>query len=145
MTWWLALIVLAASILDDVLYVFFVNQIFKKRKWRAGLLSGMLTGLVSFEGFMQYTELRAYVIPNAIGSVIGCMLAMWVEERWFRKMIEMKANCPICGRFVTSVVAEVTEGGLESVWGICSMHGKINLKGWNYDDFIPRKIVKGGQ
>lgn len=145
MTWWLALIVLAASILDDVLYVFFVNQIFKKRKWRASLLSGMLTGIVSFEGIMQYTELRAYVLPNMIGSVIGCMLAMWIEEKWFSRQIEMKVNCPICGKFCVGVIAEVADYGLESVWGTCKAHGKVPLKGWNYEDFVPKRIVKGGQ
>ena len=145
MIWWVALLVFITSILDDILYVFFVNQIFKRRKWRAALLSGVLTGLVSFEGFMQYTELRIYVVPNIIGSVVGCMLAMWVEARWFSKQIEMKVNCPICGKFCVGVTAEVADYGLESVWGTCKVHGKVPLKGWHYEDFIPKKIIKGGQ
>ena len=105
----------------------------------------MLTGLVSFEGIMQYTELRAYIIPNTVGSIVGCMLAMWIEERWFSRRVELKVNCPVCGKFCIGVVAELADYGLESVYGTCKVHGKVPLKGWNYEDFIPKRIVKGGQ
>ncbi len=79
---WIALAVLLASIGDDILYVFFIRRVMKGSKLSAAILSGILTAVVGFEGYFQYAVNPAYILVNALGSSIGCPLAMWVETKY---------------------------------------------------------------
>lgn len=139
---WIALLVFLCSVLDDVLYIFFVQCIVRRRVVHASLLSGSLTGMVSFEVIM-YSGMHQYAIPNILGSIIGTPLAMWVESKWFSRTVEcpMRSNCPKCGRICSDIVAELNERGLGKVHGLCKKDGKVELSGWSYDDFVTKRLV----
>jgi uncharacterized protein YebE (UPF0316 family) len=85
MVWWIVLAVFLASVLDDILYVFFVRRIMDGSRLSAALLSGALTMIVSLEGYAQYAVHPGYIVANAFGSSVGCPLAMYIEEKWPRK------------------------------------------------------------
>jgi len=139
----IAILVFLCSVADDVMYVFFVQFIMRKKVIPASVLSGLLTGLVSF-GVMMYADLHAYVLPNIIGSVLGTPLAMWVDRKYFSRSVEkqMKANCPKCGRICSDITAELNERGIGKVTGFCKVHGRESLSGWDYGDFAPKKVVQ---
>jgi hypothetical protein len=77
---WMAILIFILSIADDVLVILFLRRVVAGKRGIAGLLSGALTGLISFEVVIYATE-PIYVIPNCMGSVIGTWLAMWLEEK----------------------------------------------------------------
>ncbi len=82
---WIALLVFFCSVGDDLLYVYFVRRVIKGDKLMAAALSGILTAVVSFEGYWQYSQNIGYAVANALGSAVGCPLAIWLEDRQHKK------------------------------------------------------------
>jgi hypothetical protein len=80
MTWWLALIVFALSVADDILVVIYFRRVVAGKRISASILSGALTVLISLEVFI-YVSAWQYILPNALGSVIGTWLALKLEDR----------------------------------------------------------------
>lgn len=78
---WIAIAVFSASVLDDLLYVFFVRRVMRGSMLSAALLSGLMTALVSWEGYWQYANNWKYAFFNSIGSVVGCPLAMFIDDK----------------------------------------------------------------
>jgi predicted nucleic-acid-binding Zn-ribbon protein len=67
-------------------------------------------------------------------------------------MIEnAKANrlihqCPKCGKFLKQIIATVNGNEeITQVTGICHTHHKVEIKDWNYDEFVDKPIVQGYQ
>jgi hypothetical protein len=84
MNFWVALAIFLISVLDDILYVFFVRRVMQGSKFTAALLSGILTALVSVEGYAQFVVHPGYIVVNSMGSAVGCPVAMLLED-WLPK------------------------------------------------------------
>jgi hypothetical protein len=98
--WW-ALVIFFFSILDDILCVLYLRRTnAPDKKLQAGLLSGLLTGLISVE-VLIYTSDSYLVIPNMLGSAIGTPLAIWADERWPAKKARDSK-----GKFKKSITAK---------------------------------------
>lgn len=80
MTWWLALLILVLSIVDDIGVVFYLRRVVSDKRGMAAILSGLLTGIISLE-VVIYAVDPIYIPFNCIGSVIGTWLAMWLDDR----------------------------------------------------------------
>jgi hypothetical protein len=81
MVLWIAITVFLVSVADDILYVFFVRRVMRGSRWSAAILSGVITAMVSWEGYWQYAHDWHYAIINAMGSSVGCPIAMYLEDR----------------------------------------------------------------
>lgn len=81
---WLVILIFLLSVLDDILYVFFVRRVMQGSRFTAAILSGVLTALVSVEGYASFVVHPGYIVVNSMGSVVGCPLAMMLEE-WLPK------------------------------------------------------------
>jgi hypothetical protein len=77
---WLALAIFFMSIADDVAVVVYLRRVVAGKRRSASLLSGALTILISLEVFI-YVSAWQYIFFNAIGSVVGTWIAIWLEER----------------------------------------------------------------
>ncbi len=77
---WLALAIFLLSVGDDILVVYYLRRVITGRRVAASLLSGALTILISLEVFV-YVSNWQYILPNALGSVIGTWLALRIEEK----------------------------------------------------------------
>ena len=75
----IALLILFLSITDDILVVFYMRRVIHGEKIWAGVLSGIVTSIVCLE-VIFYAPEPAYIPFNAIGSVIGTPLAMWIDD-----------------------------------------------------------------
>lgn len=81
---WLTGLIFTLSAADDVLAVFYVRRVNApgtKSRVQAALISGLLTALICVE-VLVYTSAWVYLIPNALGSVLGTWLAMWVDDKY---------------------------------------------------------------
>lgn len=131
MNLWLAFSILILSILDDVGAVLYVRRIVRGSRFSACLISGGLTALISVE-VLIYVSDPIYVVFNSCGSVIGTLLALWMDNKWPSKSkIRMHLNCPKCGKICSNPVAEITSRGIGKVSGLCKTHGIVDLgTGW---------------
>jgi hypothetical protein len=77
---WIALIVFGLSILDDVVVVVYMRRVVSGKRLPAALLSGALTALICLE-VLIYVNDWIYFAPNALGSIVGTWIALWLEER----------------------------------------------------------------
>ncbi len=77
---WLALVIFLLSVADDILVVYYLRRVIAGRRVAASLLSGALTILISLEVFV-YVSNWQYILPNAMGSVVGTWIALKIEER----------------------------------------------------------------
>jgi len=77
---WIAFIVFGLSILDDVVVVIYMRRVVSGKRLPAALLSGALTALICLE-VLIYVRDWIYFAPNALGSIVGTWLALWMEER----------------------------------------------------------------
>lgn len=107
MTWWISVLVFLASVVDDIFYVFFVRRVMDGSKFTAACLSALLTAIVSLEGYAQYAVHPGYIVANAMGSAVGCPLAMWWEERFPRKRARNKKT----GQFKPRPIAPYFQQG----------------------------------
>ena len=80
MSLFLALGIFLLSVGDDILVVIYLRRVIAGRRVAASLLSGALTVLISLEVFI-YVSAWQYILPNALGSVIGTWLALRIEEK----------------------------------------------------------------
>jgi hypothetical protein len=78
MIWW-AIFVFVLSVIDDLLAVIYIRRVATGKRISAALMSGALTGLISAEVLIYVSE-WLLIIPNALGSVAGTWLALWLEE-----------------------------------------------------------------
>ena len=106
---WIALAVFLTSVADDILYVFFVRRVMNGSRFTAAILSGVLTGLVSLEGYAQYAMHLGYIVANTLGSSVGCPIAMYIEEHWPRK--KKKPRDKKTGRFKPSPTTSAFQKG----------------------------------
>jgi hypothetical protein len=81
---WIGLLILALSIVDDLLVVFYMRRVISGDRVWAGILSGVVTSVVCLEVVLYAPE--PYYIPfNAFGSVIGTPLAMFLDDKLPRR------------------------------------------------------------
>jgi hypothetical protein len=108
MVLWLAALIFILSIADDVLCVLFVRRVnAPDKKFQAGLLSGLLTALISME-VLIYTTDWCYVPFNAAGSAIGTPIAIWADSKWPAKKARDEK-----GKFKKPVITSDTVIGVE--------------------------------
>lgn len=101
MSWLIGLLVFFLSVGDDILAVFYLRRVVNGKKYVAGILSGLLTGLISLE-VVLYVGDPIYVAFNVAGSCIGTPLAMYVDDIWPPKKRRTKQ-----GRFKPNPPAEI--------------------------------------
>jgi len=77
---WLALAIFLLSITDDIAVVIYLRRVVAGKRRSASLLSGALTVLISLEIFIYVSD-WIYILPNAIGSIVGTWIALWLEEK----------------------------------------------------------------
>jgi hypothetical protein len=77
---WLAITIFVLSVTDDCLAVWYLRRVVQGRRLVSGLLSGLLTGLISLE-VVIYAADPVYVPFNCAGSIVGTVLALWLDER----------------------------------------------------------------
>jgi hypothetical protein len=132
MNLWLALAIFLLSVTDDLLVVWYMRRVVAGKRGIAGLISGILTALISLEVCIYATDVL-YIPFNCIGSVIGTWLAIWIDTKWpSLKEISMRVHCPQCGRICKDIMAEITTNGIGGVTGTCKKHGRVALgHGWS--------------
>lgn len=130
----LAIAIFFLSISDDVLVVWYMRRVIAGKKRMAGIISGLLTGLISLEVVIYATDI-SYVPFNCAGSIIGTWLAMWVDSKWPSKQeISMRVHCPQCGKICKDIMAGITSRGIGTVTGMCKTHGRVDLgRGWSLE------------
>ena len=109
---WLVIAIFLMSAGDDVLAVLYVRRVNSpgaRARVQAAAVSGLLTVLICLEVIVYTSDIR-YIIPNALGSIVGTWLAMLVDD-WFppKKARDSK------GKFKTPVtipqaIVEVEKG-----------------------------------
>ena len=97
----IGMLVFLLSVSDDLLAVFYLRRVVNGKKYVAGILSGLLTGLISFE-VVLYVSDPVYVAFNVAGSCVGTPLAMWADDKWPKSRKRDKQ-----GRFKPAPPAEI--------------------------------------
>jgi hypothetical protein len=75
-----ALAIFTLSVADDCLAVWYLRRVVQGRRLVSGMLSGLLTGMISLE-VVIYAADPVYIPFNCAGSIVGTVLAMWLDDR----------------------------------------------------------------
>jgi hypothetical protein len=108
---WLAIAIFLLSVGDDMLAVLYVRRVnAPDSRLQACAISGLLTAMICLE-VVVYTSELLYIVPNAIGSMVGTYMAMAIDDRFPAKKARDEK-----GKFkkplkVPSVIVEIERGG----------------------------------
>jgi hypothetical protein len=61
-----------------------MRRVIQGSRLTAGLLSGIITAMVSYEVFL-YAPAPEYIPFNALGSMLGTPIALWLDDRLPRR------------------------------------------------------------